>query len=447
MMKHFSAVRFLACVLLLLMLLPLFLLPVHAEAAEEPSLAEAQGVYLYHVESASVILSKNEQQTLPAGSTVKVLSGLVLCELLANRLDEAVMITSDMLLGVQGFHYGLRAGEIYTVEELLYLAVCASYNDAYSALAVLSCDTTDDFLEKMRTKASALGIQNAYFGDVCGVDDNSGISVNELALIAMEATRNELFMKISSTQRYSCQGHWIYNRNALISSKATASYYNGKCRGMSAGSTDRAGNCVVTLAEQDGDSYLCIVLGGKETEDTQFGYRIANRIIDWVYDTYTYMNIITPDTVICSIPVESSDLTSEVEVRTDKAVLWRLPAGSEIGKDITYSIRLLSPSLEAPVTEGTFVGYASVIYKGEILTTVRLYTAGTVERSALIDSFLGIQRWMQNRAVLAGVIFFIVSLLSWLIAEYVMAKRRKNKWNKYFGKKADFSSDLFKNQK
>lgn len=442
-MKHTAAVRFVAWVLMLL--LPLStVLSVCGETADEPDLSEAQAVYLYHMESASLILAKNEQQTLPAGSTVKVLSGLLLCELLADRSDEAVLITSEMLYGVQGFHYGLRAGEIYTVEELLYLAVCASYNDAYQALAVLSCDTTEDFLTQMRAKAVALGAQNAYFGDVCGVDDSSSVSADELARIALAATQNELFMKISATQKYDCQGHWLYNRNALISAKTTASYYNGKCRGMSAGSTDRAGNCVVTLAKKDGDSYLCIVLGGKETEDTQFGYRIANRVIDWVYDTYTYMNIITPDTVICSIPVESSDLTEEVEVRTDQTVSWRLPAGSTIGTDITYSIRLLSPTLEAPVTEGTFVGYVSVIYKGEILTTVRLYTAGTAERSALIDSFLGIRRLTQNRAVLAGIIFFIVALLSWLIAEYVLAKRRKNRWKKYFDKKAEFSNDLFK---
>lgn len=446
-MKHAPAVRLLACALLLFLTVPLLLLPVCGETADEPDLAEAQGVYLYHLESASVILSKNEQQTLPAGSTVKVLSGLVLCELLANRLDEAVLLTSDMLRGVQGYHYGLRAGEIYTVEELLYLAVCASYNDAYQALAVLSCDTSEDFLLKMREKAVALGAQNAYFSDVCGVDDGSGISIHELSLIAMEAAQNTLFMKISSTQAYNCQDHRIYNRNALISAKTTASYYNSKCRGMSAGSTDRAGNCVVTLAEQDGERYLCIVLGGKETEETQFGYRIANRIIDWVYDTYTYMNIITPDTVLCSIPVEASDLTSELEVRTDQTVLWRLPAGSEIGKDITYSIRLLSPSLEAPVTEGTFVGYASIIYKGEILTTVRLYTVGAAERSALINSFLSIQRLTQNRAFLAGSLFFAISLVTCLTVEYVLAKRRKNRWNKYFSKKTEFSSDLFKNPK
>ncbi len=444
-MRLSPALRFF--VLLLALLMCVLPLPVCGEAADEPSLAEAQGVYLYHIESASVILSKNEHQTMPAGSTVKVLSGLVLCELFAQRLDEAVLITPDMVRGVQGFHYGLRAGEIYTVEELLYLAVCASYNDAYQALAVLSCTTLEDFLWKMQEKASVLGVQNAHFSDACGVDDGSNISVNELALIAMAACENALFMEISSAQKYSCQGRWIYNRNALISSRTTASYYNSKCHGMSAGSTDRAGNCVVTLAKKEGDSYLCIVLGGEETEETQFGYRIANRIIDWVYQTYTYMDIITPVQVICSIPVEVSDLTTEVEVRTDKAVSWRLPAGSEIGTDITYSIRLLSPTLEAPVTEGTFVGYASIIYKGEILTTVRLYTAGTAERSSIIDSLLSIQRLTKNRAALAGLIFFLVSLLAWIIAEYVITRRRKNRWNKYFSQKIELPTDLFKDRK
>ena len=134
-------------------------------------------------------------------------------------------------------------------------------------------------------------------------------------------------------------------------------------------------------------------------------------------------------------------------MRTDQSVSWRLPAESEIGTDITYSIRLLSPTLEAPVTEGTFVGYASIIYKGEILTTVRLYTAGTAERSSIIDGVLSIQRLTKNRAALAGVIFFLVALLAWIITEYVLAKRRKNRWNKYFSQKIELPTDLFKNQK
>ena len=118
---------------------------------------------------------------------------------------------------------------------------------------------------------------------------------------------------------------------------------------MSAGSTSADGNCVVTVAKHGNESYLCIVLGGLEIDGVEFGYRIANRLIDWVYETYSYVEVITPEVTVCTVPVTVSDFTTEIAVRVKESFYAYLPQNAELGKDVTYSIRLNQEALEAPV--------------------------------------------------------------------------------------------------
>ena len=408
--------------------------PVFSEETALPSLQEANAVYFYHLETSSTVLSKNQDAVISAGSTVKIMAGLLFCEQLEGRLKDTVIITKSMVANASGYRYNMKAGEEYSVEELLYLALCGSYNDAYDALAVYIADSKEAFLEQMNQRAAALGTKNALFSDISGVADNSQTTVTDLFTIALTAYHNELYMQISATLRYKLSdGTTIKNRNELISSNT---YYNDKCKGMSAGSTARAGNCVVTVADNGSESYLCIVMGGQNGENEQnFGYVIANRMIDWVYKTYSYMEVITPETVICTIPVTVSDLTSEIEVRAKESLSCYLPAGLVIGEDITYSIRLIHTELEAPVAEGMPVGYVAVLWNGKTLGTVPLYTAGTAERSGFVSSLKSIQALTEGRAFRAGAIFFTTVFIGWMVTEYILLRQRRHKWDKYFSAK------------
>ena len=428
--------------LLLLSAVTLFsCIPANAEEVTLPSVDEATAVYFYHMESGSLICSKNTDTQISAGSAVKVLAGLIACEQLESRLQESISVTSDMVANSSGYRLKLEAGDVLTVEQLLYAAICGSYNDAYDVLSFVLADSKSEFAEQMNTRARELGAKSTTCTDPSGIDDSSFTTVSDMAKIALAAYQNELYMKISSTARYAISEtsdlavNTIANRNALIYSGTTTQYYNAKCRGMSAGYTERGGSCVITTATNGKESYLCIVMGAIDTDETNYGYEIANRLIDWVYKTYTYMEVITAETVICKLPVTVSDLTTEVEVKTDTSLSCYLPAGLEIGKEITYSIRLMYTSLEAPVTEGTLVGYVAVLWEGKTLGTVPLYTAGAAERSGFISGLKNIQALTQSRVFCAGAIFFILGLIAWITTEYVIIVRKRHKWDKYFSQK------------
>ncbi len=433
-----------AVALLLFLSLSVLTVPlsVFAEVSEQPSMEEAGSVLMLHLQSNTVVCGKEENKTVFAGSTVKILSGLLFCEALANRRQESVSITQEMLAPVSGYHMkDLTAGDVLTVEQLLYSAVCGSYNDAYYILAYYLSGSVSDFVAQMNARSAELGAENAVFTDPTGIDDASRITAAELAKIAVAASQNELYMQLASTVRYQMNStllmdaQIVHNRNALISSHSTTLYYNKKCSGMSAGYTQKGGNCVVTVAESDAASYLCIVLGGMDTEQINYGYTVANRVIEWAFQNYANIEILSPDTTICTVAVTVSDLVTELEVRAKESVYAYLPRGAEIGNEIRYSIRLTYTELEAPVAEGTFVGYVAVLYQNSVLATAPLYTVGSAERSGFVGRLKDIERLTEKRSVRAGLIFFVLSLTAWIVTESVLRAKRRHKWDKYFSEK------------
>lgn len=442
-MKRFLC-QAITCALLVAMLLSLGNISVVAEDAVEsfPDVSKASAVYFYHMESGRLMGAENETAELPAGTTVRLLSGLIFCERLKDRLSQYVSIESYMIRETEGyFGYGLEAGEVYTVEQLLYLSVCGGCNDAFYVLAsVLGDGNIQTFVDDMNRRAEDIGATRTIVTDPSGILDSSTTTAFDLFEIAKVTVENSLYMAISGSVFYDVSANRrIENRNALISSaQEKGKYYNGYCRGLCAGKTDRGGWSVVTLSENGNDRYLCVVLGGAEGENSEkYGYVIANRLIQWGYDNYCYLEVLNPDVLICTIPVEVSDLADSVEVKAAESVFFYLPAGAT--EDVQLNIRLLYETLEAPVTSGTHVGYVAIIYQGEILGTAALYTVEDVPRSEFVGGLTRIRKLTESRAARAGLVFFTVALVGWILTEYFIKRAKHRKWDRYFSEKIDTS--------
>jgi D-alanyl-D-alanine carboxypeptidase (penicillin-binding protein 5/6) len=436
-----KACKALCLFLSLLSLLAIIPTSVTADSAL-PDTSDAAAVYFYHVESDTVVHAQNESALLPAASTVKLLSGLLFCEQLADRLDETVTVTKEMLAGVVGHRSRfLKAGVRISVRDLLYCALCASYNDAYRILAIVTAGSTKEFVSLMNARAKEIGATESSYQDLIGTSDSPFTTASELALIARTAYQNPLYMLCVGKDSYYIQGigSTIYNRNEMIEATETNKHFNAKCNGMSVGSTTNGGDCIVASASNGKESYICVILGCAESEtvaDNQ-AYILANSLINYVYHFYTYLDIVTPDTVICTIPVTVSDVTSAVEVKSRETISYYLPSTAEVGKDVRFSIRLTQTELEAPVAEGTFVGYVAVLYGDRIIGTAELYTAGTAERSSLVSSLKAIQSLTKNRAFLAGAICFLLLIVAWITTECLLTRHRHRRWDKYFSHKID----------
>ena len=232
------------------------------------------------------------------------------------------LIAAAAVTLINSFLQAKLPGDLAVLKDLLYAAICGSYNDAFYILAVHTDGSLQGFVERMNTRAKEIGMKNTRFEDPTGLIGGSRTTAADIALLAKVAYQNELYMQLCNTVSYSFstlkkQDVECDNRNALICQYDETKYFQKHCNGMSAGSTSADGNCVITVAKHENETYICVVLGAQETDAEQFGYRIVNRLVDWVYQTYSYVEIISPDVEICRIPVTVSDRTTEVTVKTE----------------------------------------------------------------------------------------------------------------------------------
>ena len=120
--------------------------------------------------------------------------GLIACEELEDRLDESVTITNEMVAPASGRRAYLKAGSTITIRELLYLAICGTYNDAAYALATIIGGSSQGFVEMMNVRAMELGAKNTTYVNPIGYPDNDGMTTTayNVLRIALAASDNEI---------------------------------------------------------------------------------------------------------------------------------------------------------------------------------------------------------------------------------------------------------------
>ena len=161
-----------------------------------------------------VLFEKQPDKQSLIASTTKIMTALVVCEQV-NVLDR-VRIPPEAV-GIEGSSMYLRAGEIMTVQELLYGLMLHSGNDAAVALAIYCGGTVEGFAELMNDKAHRLGLYNTHFVNPNGLDSPGHYSTaRDLAVLAAYAMENPIFYQTVSTKTVTAGGRSLKNHNKLF---------------------------------------------------------------------------------------------------------------------------------------------------------------------------------------------------------------------------------------
>ena len=286
--------------------------------AEQP----AQGECVVEVSSRRILHAKNASLPLANASTTKIMTALVILE--DCPLDDKVTIPAEAA-GVEGSSVYLRAGEEYTVEELLYGLMLRSGNDAAVALALHHSGSIAAFAQVMNERAILLGATDSCFVNPHGLpDERHHTTARDLALISAAAMENETFRTIVSTRCYAPRD-W-YNKNKLLSS------YEGAC-GVKTGYTMQAGRCLVSAAERAGMTLVCVVL------DCPPMYERSAELLDRAFADYMLVRLTDKQEGVNGFAIDhdfSYPLTEQerTEIRIMQELVEPLPktAGSIAGQ-------------------------------------------------------------------------------------------------------------------
>ena len=422
----------------LISIFSLIYIPTSAIDPTGVNLDGAQAMYLYNIENDKVLYEKNIYEKIQPVSTVKIMAGLIAVENLGDKLDDVIVVTESMIKDVVGQHYNIMAGHTLSVRDLLYLAFCGGCHKSINILAHVISGNPTNFIAVMNSKAKDLGMNDTFYTNVTGMhSDTMYTTVSDISKLCIAASKNPLLMQITTTdahttERLGDRNFTFENRNYLVGTGYTPLYYNPICHGLSAGSTSDSGYCVATIADNGDLSYLCIVMGAGIDESGRIqSYDIANDLIDWAYTSWGYVEVISEGVTICEMPVTMSMDIDSVLIVPAKSFSVYLPTSTMLGTDITYSHSLNSERLQAPVSEGAFVGVITAYKDGQEIATVDLVTKTSIAQSEVLYTLTKIKEISQSRVFIASVIFAIFFLVLYILIKALIRGSASSKRYRY----------------
>ena len=167
--------KYFSFLFVIVILFGFFSVAITGASANKPDVdtSRASAVSLYNVNTDKVVYSTGSDKRIFPGSTVKMMTGLIACEILSDRLDEVIQITDKMLEGTEGANVKLRSGMSLTVENLLYGLLCGGGNDACLVISNICYGNSESFVQAMNDKAQALGMKRTFFTNSTGLDDEN----------------------------------------------------------------------------------------------------------------------------------------------------------------------------------------------------------------------------------------------------------------------------------
>ena len=338
-----------------------------AYGAEGPDIS-AKAAVLISADTGEVVYSRNASEKLPMASTTKIMTAL-LCLESGGLYDEFTV--DSQAIRVEGSSMGLCEGDTVTKYALCCGMLLPSGNDAANAAAVRIAGSIEAFAGLMNERARKMGLSKTYFVTPSGLEgEGHGSSAADMAMLAREALKNELFRDICSRESIKVRfgsppyDRWLKNTNKLLS------MYEG-VYGVKTGFTDEAGRCLVSACRRDGRDLICVTLNDRNDWDDHIA------IYEYGFGAVRQLELELPDDISADIAGAASDKLRLVPGKSS----CNVTTVTGNADDFTYTV-LRPPFLYAPVREGDEAAELRISFLGREVCTLPLYAAETAEIKA-----------------------------------------------------------------
>lgn len=225
---------------------------------------------LMDADTGTVLFDKGgDQQRYPASIT-KIMTLLVAVE--NSSMDEQVTFTETGVRNVaaDSSNINSKVGEVMTMQDCLHALMIISANDAAAQIAEHVGGTEQNFIDMMNQRAAEIGCTNTHFTNSSGLpDENHYSSAKDMALIFREGLKNKDFRSVLGDADYTIQPtnmtsdkRVMHTHHPMFAPESDI-YYPG-CIGGKTGFTNLAAHTLVTAVEQNGATYIAVVMHGVE---------------------------------------------------------------------------------------------------------------------------------------------------------------------------------------
>ncbi len=337
---------------------------VRMEVFAAPEELYAQSAVLMDADSGRVLFEKNGMEQRPMASTTKILTCILVLE--KAGLGETAEVSRNAASQPK-VHLGVRAGEKYYVQDLLYSLMLESHNDAAVILAEHVGGSLEGFAALMNEKAKEIGCADSHFITPNGLDaeDEEGahsttaadlakimrycitLSPKKAEFLEITRTSSRAFSDVEGKRSFSCVNH-----NAFLG------MMDGALSGKT-GFTGKAGYCYVGALTRDGKTFIVALLACGWPNNKTYKWKDTRKLMEYGLKNYEYRNV-WEDIQVERIPVEngipeSGELwdtaytEAEIEGKEEVRLLLR--------KDEKVSVEVeKTEQLAAPIEAGQQVG-------------------------------------------------------------------------------------------
>lgn len=300
-------------------------------AENSPSINSKAAIAI-DAESSIILYNKDIEKKIYPASTTKILTAILAIENLT--LDKNVVVSQTAIqIPWDSSSVYLKAGEIISVNDLLYCLLLSSGNDAANVLAEAVSGDISKFVDLMNVKAKELGCTNTHFNNAHGYsDDNHYTTALDMARIFSYCIQNETFAKIIATKYFiveetnkTNEKRYLNNTNRLILQKEDSVYarYYKYCMGGKTGYTDEAGRTLITYAKKDDKTVIVAVFGASSSGSVDIRYTDAINLFEYSFNNFSKKTVAIADNYNFNYINIDKKLNYTVGLKEDLTVMCR----------------------------------------------------------------------------------------------------------------------------
>ena len=342
------------------------------------------GVILMEESTGTILYEKNSDEAHYPASITKIMTTLLALE--NGNLSDMVTFSDDAINNTEGSGIARDYGEQMTLEQCLYGVMLESANECAYAVAEHVGGTVENFVDMMNAKAKELGCTNTHFANPHGLqDENHYTTAHDMALIAQAAYQNETFRIIIGTKMYTipptnkhAEETVLRNHHDMLCTyhNANRKYLYPYCVGGKTGYTATANSTLVTYAEKDGMTLICVVMNTQSPN--QFIDTV--NLFDYAFDNFQVLNVSENDTdYSAEATVDNGNLDNIAPfVELDKDAVIVLPKTAEFSDT--------SSSVEYNDSDPEIAGSITYTYAGRNVGKADIKTTGVVVEGYAFDN-------------------------------------------------------------
>lgn len=373
---------------------------------EEPAAAGAslslyaQSAVLMDGDSGRVLYEKDGYHSMPMASTTKIMTCILALE--NGNLDDMFTV-SPYAASMPKVHLGVKAGERYRLEDLLYSLMLESHNDSAVVIAEGIGGSVEGFAALMNQKARDIGAYDTFFVTPNGLDATAmfqgadgraterahSTTAADLARILryciVESPQSEAFLAITQADSHQFsdgdgrRSFGCFNHNAFLH------MMDGALTGKT-GFTGAAGYCYVGAVRQDGELYIVALLACGWPNNRSYKWSDMRELVEYGLGQYSYRDVwqeppLTEVLVTDGVPWDGQpDEDAYVALKADygeggPGLSLLLREEEEVVVTVDRTERL-----SAPVAAGTVAGTVTYRLGDEVIKSYSLVTVRDVEK-------------------------------------------------------------------